>query len=67
MHKPADERQTHRSDLRRRAVASRGVTFSSQPLGELGERLPARGVHVDVLLVADILVVDDVVVHPFGP
>lgn len=42
-------------------------TFSSQPLGEFGERFPTRGVHVDVLPVADVFVVDDVVVHSFGP
>lgn len=42
-------------------------TFSSQPLGEFGERFPTRGVHVDMLPVADVFVVDDVVVHSFGP
>lgn len=41
-------------------------TFSAQPLGEIRQRLPLRGVHVDVLSVADVLVVDDVVVNPLG-
>lgn len=43
------------------------LTFSAEPLGEVGERLPLCGVHVDVLSVADVFIVDDVVVHTFGP
>lgn len=42
------------------------LTFSAQPLGEVGERLPLGGVHVHVLSVVDVLVVDDVVVHSLG-
>ena len=38
-------------------------TFSSHPLDELGERLPLCRVHVHVLLVADVLLIDDVGVH----
>lgn len=43
------------------------VTFAAQPFGEVCKCLPLGGVHVDVLPVADVLVVDDVVVHTLGP
>lgn len=42
-------------------------TFSTQPLGEVSECLPLCGVHVDVFSVADVFIVDDVVVHSLGP
>lgn len=37
-------------------------SLSAQPLGEVGQRLPPSGIHVDVLLVAAVLIVHDVVV-----
>lgn len=43
------------------------VTFSAQPLGEVCKRLPLGGVHVDVLPVANVLIVDNVVMHALGP
>lgn len=42
-------------------------TLSAQPLGEVGQSLPLRGVHMDVLPVTDVLIVDDVVVYSLGP
>ena len=42
------------------------LTFSAQPLGEICQRLPLCGVHVDVLPVADVLIVNNVVVNPLG-
>lgn len=42
------------------------VTFSAQPLGEVCKRLPLGGVHVDVFSVANILIIDNVVVHALG-
>lgn len=41
-------------------------TCSAQPLGKVSQSLPLRGVHVDVLAVADVLVINDVVVHSLG-
>lgn len=45
----------------------RDVTFSAKPLGEVCKGLPLGGVHVDVLSVANVLIVDNVVVHTLGP
>lgn len=42
------------------------LTLPAQPLGEVSESLPLRGVHMDVLPVTDVLVVDNVVVHSLG-
>lgn len=38
-------------------------TLSAQPLGEVGQRFPLSGIHMDVLSVADVLIVDNVVVN----
>lgn len=38
------------------------LTLSAQPLGKVSQRLPLSGVHVDVLSVADVFIVDNVVV-----
>lgn len=37
------------------------LTLSAQPLGKVSQRLPLSGVHVDVLSVADVFIVDNVV------
>lgn len=39
---------------------------SAQPLGKVGQLFPLGSIHVDVLLVADIFIVDNVVVGPFS-
>lgn len=39
------------------------LTFSAQPLCKISESLPLSGIHMDVLPVADILIVNDVVVN----
>lgn len=38
------------------------LTFSAQPLSKIGQGLPLGGIHVHVLPVADILIVNNVVV-----
>ena len=42
------------------------LTFSAQPLGKICQCLPLCGVHVDVLPVANVLIVNNVVVNPLG-
>lgn len=39
------------------------LTFSAQPLSKISQGLPLSGVHMDVLSVADILIINDVVVN----
>lgn len=39
------------------------LTFSAQPLGKVSQSFPLSGIHVDVLPVADILIINNVVVN----
>ena len=42
------------------------VTFSANPLDELGQSLPLRRIHMRVVSIGDVFLVDDVRVDSFG-